>query len=215
MLNKIVKGMVIFIILALFSFPAFAENKGELIRQAKDYYDNQVYKKAFDAAAKLLNMDPGLLEAHRVYVKSSHKIGQKEFEACIAFYEDKCNKIFFWDKSRPAWLYGMGLAYALATKKPEATDAFNSCIKLDPRSPLVDEIQKVASEYKLELAPIPTRSLMGDIQFYAIIAGVILLFFILWMIYKGYEERKTGKRQADSIKKDRQIDFFGNIRKQK
>ena len=183
---------------------------GEVIRRAKDSYDNQEYKKAKELSFKIIDANPGILEGHKIFVKSSKELA--EMDKCIAYYEEVCNKTYFWDKNKNAILFGLGCAYLENGKINDAKNTFEDCIKLDPKSPLVKDIQVMARKNKFDVE-IPARSLGEDIKLGFIGIGIIIFLLFISMVYRGYVEKKAGERQVASIKKDRQVDFFGNIRK--
>ncbi|HPZ09565.1 MAG TPA: tetratricopeptide repeat protein [Candidatus Eremiobacteraeota bacterium] len=209
MYSKIFTSLILVSLFILMYSLAYSQSTAELVRKAENYYNNENYKDAKRNAQMAIEANPNLIEAHKFFVDSSKFL--KELDKCLTYYMDKCNKIWFWDKNKPSWLYGLGLAYIANGQSKEAEEAFNSALKLAPKSRLADDIQKVAGKNKLSIS-FPATSLNQDIQRYSIIGGLLLVLIIFYFVYKIYEERKTGERQVAQIKKDRRVNFFGKKR---
>jgi hypothetical protein len=208
------KNWVFFIMILFITINStgFGQGTGEMIRQANDKFSDGNYGEAKVIAEKLISINPGLIEAHKIWVKCCKNTNHKE--ECIKFYQDKCNEtiLTFWNKNRPFWLFGLGLSYIEDSQERQAEEAFNSCIKLDPTAPIVKEITDISKKNKLNIV-IPATSLSQDIKKVLMVIGGIILLLILWGAYNAYRERKAGEQQVANIKKDRTVDFFGNIRK--
>jgi tetratricopeptide (TPR) repeat protein len=232
-MKRIFNFIFLLFLLIIICNVSYSQSSGDLVWKAKDYYDNGVYSQAKEYAKKVIEAGPNL-EAHKIYVKSCKHLSEKdtkEIGQCIEYYETKCSKMWFYDKNKPVFLFGLGFAYLQGGRYKEAKEAFNTSIKLDPRAPYIKDIQKSAKKDEialmdiqdwlwgkgvtakmqdnLKLDEIPTRSMGDDIQLGTIGVISILVLAILGGVYATYKERKSGEQQVAKIKKDRSINFFG------
>ena len=211
-MNNKIKILLLFLV-AVYSI-ASADSVGQLIRKAKDNYDNKRYTNAKKEALEVIKKDGNILDAHMIYVKSCKHLSEKsptEIDACIAFYKDTTDKMMFYDKNKPVFLFALGFAYLQMDRIKEAAGAFNQSIKLSPKSPYVKDIETLAGKYKFTLE-MPVRSLGEDIKLWVVAIISFIIIFIVWFVYKGYSDRKMGEQQVAKIKKDRSVDFFGRKR---
>ncbi len=210
-MNKI-KILLLFMVI-VYSV-ACADTVGQLMRKAKDNYDNKRYTKAKEEALEIIKKDANLLEAHKIYVKSCKQLSKNtsaEIDQCITFYKDKTDTMMFYNKNKPVLLFALGLAYLQVDKIKEAQEAFNQSVKLDNKSPYIKDIDELSRKYKLTI-DIPFRTLGEDIKLWVVVIVSFIILFIVWFAYKGYSDRKIGAQQVAKIKKDRSVDFFGRKR---
>ncbi len=208
------KMKILLLFLVIVYSVACADSVGQLMRKAKDNYDNKRYKKAKEEALEIIKKDANLLEAHKIYVKSCKYLSKKttaEIDQCITFYKDKTDRMMFYNKSKPVLLFALGFAYLQADKIKEAQEAFTQSIKLDNKSPYIKDIDELSRKYNLTIEK-PVRTFGEDIKLWAVAITSFIILFIVWIAYKGYSERKIGAQQVAKIKKDRSIDFFGRKR---
>lgn len=211
-MNNKIKFLLLFLV-TVYSV-ACADSVGQLMRKAKDNYDNKRYTKAKEEAFEIIKKDANLLEAHKIYVKSCKHLSKKtsaEIDNCITFYKDKTDTMMFYDKNKPVLLFALGFAYLQTDKIKEAEEAFNQSVKLSPKSPYVKDIEELSRTYKFTME-MPARSLGEDIKLWAVAVISFIIIFIIWFVYKGYSDRKMGEQQVAKIKKDRSVDFFGRKR---
>jgi len=211
-MNNKLKFLLLFLVI-VYSV-ACAETVGQLMRKAKDNYDNKRYTKAKEEAFEIIKKDANLLEAHKIYVKSCKHLSEKtpaEMDSCITFYKDKTATMMFYDKNKPVLLFALGFACLQADKIKDAEEAFNQSIKLSPKAPYVKDIEELSRKHKFTI-DMPVRSLGEDIKLWVVIVSSFIILFIVWFVYKGYSDRKIGEQQVAKIKKDRSVDFFGRKR---